>query len=263
MSLKFAANLSFLYQDLPFLDRFAAAAEDGFKGVEFLFPYEFDAEDVRRELATHGLTPALFNFSAGDFAKGDRGLASLAGRRGEFRDSLAQGLAYARAIGAERMHLMAGLRDETVSRESQYATFRDNLRIAADMGAAAGVAILIEAINTVDMPGYFLDSLEMATALIEEINHPYLGLQFDVYHVQRMHGDITRHYRAAATHIRHMQIANPPHRHEPDNGEINYPFIFDFLEKESYSGWIGCEYIPSNGTRATLGWAKDYLSPPR
>lgn len=260
MSLKLAANLSFLYQELPFLDRFAAAAEDGFTGVEFLFPYDVDPEDIRHALNQHGLTQVLFNFWPGDFSKGMRGYASLVSHDKEFRASLDQGLAYAATIGCGALHLMAGLRNPAIPHEQQYATYRQNLAAAAEMGQAADVCILIEPINALDMPGYFLKDCDMAAALIEEIDHPYLGLQFDIYHVQRTTGDIIRQFLKFAPLIRHIQIANPPNRHEPDNGEINYPYIFDFLESEGYDGWIGCEYRPSKGTRQTLEWAHKYLA---
>lgn len=259
MPLKFAANLSFLYQEIPFLDRFEAAASDGFKGVEYLFPYEFEAAEIKKRLDDNGLTQALFNVAAGDFNNGERGLSSLTGREAEFLASLDQAIEYATELGCTRLHVMAGLRDTTVAEETQLAVYRNNLRKAAAVCEKSGITALIEPINTRDMPGYFLSNASMAAALIEEINHPNLRLQFDIYHVQRTDGDIIRQYQKLAPIIRHIQIANPPNRFEPDNGEINYPYIFDLLAAEGYDGWIGCEYKPSSSTRETLGWAREFL----
>ncbi len=260
MPLKLAANLSFLYQELSFLDRFAAAADDGFTGVECLFPYAFDPEDIRRALDRQGLTQVLFNFWPGDLAKGERGYASLARHQREFRASLEQGFLYAAALDCDSLHLMAGLRDPAQPYEAQYATYRENLAFAARVGETKGIRILIEPINPIDMPGYFLNDFDMAATLIREIDHPNLGLQFDFYHAQRLTGDLVHQYRKLAPLVSHIQIANPPDRHEPGNGEINYPYIFGILEQAGYSGWIGCEYKPSRGTRETLGWARPYLS---
>ena len=261
MPLKFAANLSFLYQEVPFLERFEAAARDGFKGVEYLFPYEFQPEEIKKRLDDNGLTQVLFNLWAGDFDAGERGLASLTGREAEFQASLDQAIEYATALDCTRLHVMAGVRDTTIAEETQLAVYRNNLRKAATACAEGGITALIEPINIQDMPGYFLDSAGKAATLIEEINHPNLRLQFDMYHVQRTDGDIARQYKKFAPLIRHIQIANPPNRYEPDNGEINYLYIFDLLEAEGYNGWIGCEYKPSSGTRKTLGWAKKFLTP--
>ncbi|MEX1035700.1 MAG: 2-oxo-tetronate isomerase [Sneathiella sp.] len=262
MSLKLAANLSFLYPDLPFLDRFAAAACDGFRGVEYLFPYDFGPAEIRKRLEDNGLDQVLFNLRAGDFLKGERGLASLTGREAEFQATLDQAIDYAVALDCKRLHVMAGLRDSTVAHDTQLAVYRNNLRIAAAAAEKAGITVLIEPINTKDMPGYFLKSVSMAAALIGEINHPSLRLQFDIYHVQKTDGDIIRQYRKFSPLIRHIQIANPPNRFEPGNGEINYPYIFDYLESEGYDDWIGCEYTPSAGTSETLGWARNYLNGP-
>ncbi|MZR31260.1 2-oxo-tetronate isomerase [Sneathiella litorea] len=260
MPLNFAANLSFLYQDLPFLDRFAAAADDGFKGVEYLFPYAFDPDEIITRLNDNDLTQVLFNLWAGDFENGERGLSSLPGREVEFQASLDQAIDFATALGCKRLHVMAGIRDTTVTKEKQLTVYRNNLLKTAKTCERLGITALIEPINTKDMPGYFLDSASMAAAIIEEINHPNLRLQFDIYHVQRTDGDIANQYKRLAPLIRHIQVANPPNRHEPDNGEINYPFIFDLLEAEGYDGWIGCEYAPSAGTSETLKWAHRYLA---
>ncbi|PHQ68976.1 MAG: hydroxypyruvate isomerase [Sneathiella sp.] len=257
--LKFAANLSFLYQDLPFLDRFAAAAKDGFQGVEYLFPYDWHENELISRLKDNGLSQVLFNVWPGDWHAGERGLASLKGREKAFRETLDQALGYADALGCKQLHIMAGLRDDGTSAAAQQQTYTENLAYAAEQCEKHEITGLIEPINIKDMPGYFLSSVSMAEAILTEINHPNLKLQFDMYHVQRTNGDICLQYKRAAPLIGHIQIANPPHRFEPDNGEINYPYIFDMLEKHGYDGWIGCEYKPSMATSETLGWAQAYL----
>jgi hydroxypyruvate isomerase len=257
--LKFAANLSFLYQELPFLDRFKAASDDGFKGVEYLFPYDWPQVDLIDLLQGNDLTQVLFNVRAGNWASGERGIASLAGRQPEFRENLSEAIDYANALKCEQIHIMAGICNEISTRQAQLETYIDNLRYAAEECRKNNINALIEPINIQDMPGYFLNSVTMATAIIKEINHPNLRLQFDMYHVQRTDGDICRQFLDAKQHISHIQIANPPHRYEPDNGEINYSYIFNLLEAEGYEGWAGCEYKPSAGTSGTLGWASKYL----
>ena len=259
MALNFAANLSFLYSEIPFLDRFQAAAKDGFRGVEYLFPYDWEAQELKKRLDDNGLTQVLFNLWPGDFAAGERGIASLKGRNADFRASLDQALEYATALDCKRLHVMAGVRDEMLPREAQLDIYRENLRLAAQECGKYGITATIEPINNKDMRGYFLENVTMAAELIDEISHPNLKLQFDIYHVQRTDGDICTQYRKVAPLIAHIQIANTPMRYEPDNGEINYPYIFDMLETEGYDGWIGCEYKPSTSTTATLGWAHGYL----
>ncbi|MCF8466121.1 MAG: hydroxypyruvate isomerase family protein [Sneathiella sp.] len=260
LTLKFAANLSFLYSEIPFLDRFQAAAKDGFRGVEYLFPYDWEVKELKKRLDENGLTQVLFNLWPGDFATGERGIASLKGREADFRASLDQALAYAKALDCKRLHVMAGLRDEMMPYEAQMDIYRENLRLTAQECEKCGIAATIEPINSKDMPGYFLENVTMAARLIEEIGNPNLKLQFDIYHVQRTDGDICTQYRRVAPLVAHIQIANAPMRCEPNNGEINYPYIFDMLETEGYDGWIGCEYKPSTTTTATLGWAREYLS---
>jgi len=259
--LKFAANLSFLYQELPFLDRFAAAAKDGFKGVEYVSPYEWKAHDLKRRLDDNSLTQVLFNAFPGDWQSGERGIVSLPERKTEFRDTLDMAFDYAAALDCERLHIMAGLERKDLSFINQRHAYVENLAYAAEKCAAENITALIEPINGKDMPGYFLSSIAMAEEILAEISHPHLKLQFDIYHVQRTDGDIILQYKRAAPHVGHIQIANPPHRFEPDNGEINYPYIFKMLEGEKYDGWVGCEYKPSGVTSETLGWAHDYLNP--
>ncbi|USG60383.1 TIM barrel protein [Sneathiella marina] len=258
--LKLSANLSFLYQELPFLDRFKAAAKDGFKGVEYLFPYEWESSELLSLLNENGLQQVLFNASAGDWAAGEKGLASLSGREQEFRDSIFLALEYATALQCPQIHIMAGLRDETISHSAQLEIYHQNLAFAAEECAKRQVVALIEPINAKDMPGFFLENISMAASVLNIVDHPSLRIQFDMYHIQRTDGDICLQFLANADKIGHIQIANPPHRYEPGNGEINYPYIFNFLKSERYSGWIGCEYKPSTTTSKTLGWAKELLT---
>ncbi len=254
---RFAANLSFLYQEHPFLDRFEAAARDGFQAVEYLFPYEHDARELRARLDANGLVQALFNAPPGDWAKGERGIASLLGRGEEFRAGIRRALDYAAVLGNERLHVMAGLAE---ARETQRAVLVENLAWAAAQAAAQGVTILLEAINGRDMPGYFYHRQDEARAVCEEIGAPNLRVQFDCYHAQIVEGDLATNLRRHLPHIGHIQIAGVPDRHEPDEtNELNYPFLFRLLDELGYDGWVGCEYRPRAGTSAGLGWARPWL----
>jgi hydroxypyruvate isomerase len=257
--LNIAANLSFLYQDIPFLDRFKAAASDGFRGVEYLFPYDYAPEEINSLLRNNDLTQVLFNIRAGDWEAGERGLASLQGREEEFKATVQEALDYAEALGCQRVHVMAGLRNEAISQNAQLDTYRQNIAYAATEAKKRNLTLLIEPINNLDMPGFFLENVTMAKDLIKEIGNPNLKLQVDMYHVQKTDGDISRQFKEVFDLIGHIQIANPPYRFEPDNGEINYPYLFKLLEEANYEGWIGCEYKPSGPTSETLAWAKDYL----
>ncbi|MEH6547225.1 MAG: 2-oxo-tetronate isomerase [Sneathiella sp.] len=258
--LKLAANLSFLYQELAFLCRFEAAAKDGFKGVEYLFPYGWSGPELFNLLNNNGLKQVLFNTSAGDWNAGERGLACLPGREQEFQDSITLALEYAATLQCPQIHIMAGLRDETIAHSAQLEIYHQNLTFAATECAKSNVIALIEPINAKDIPGFFLENVAMAASTLEVVGHSNLKIQFDIYHIQRTDGDICQQYLANADNIGHLQIANPPHRSEPSNGEINYPYIFEFLESEGYSGWIGCEYKPSTTASQTLGWAKEFLT---
>jgi hydroxypyruvate isomerase len=255
---KFAANLSFIFQELDFLDRFAAAAECGFKAVEYLGAYDLRPETVAAQLERNGLTQALFNMPPGDWAKGERGLAALPGREAEFRTGVDTALVYANATKCRLVHAMAGLVPDGHDRGAAERTYVENLRYAAERLAPEGVTVIIEPINTRDIPGYFLNTTVQAMAVIDQIGHPNLQLQLDLYHVQIMEGDLAHKIRALAGRYPHIQIAGNPGRHEPDIGEINYPFLFDLLDEIGYAGWIGCEYRPKGETRAGLGWAKPY-----
>jgi len=255
---KFAANLSFIFQEVGFLERFAAAAACGFKGVEYLSPYEYPPEVIAEQLKRHGLEQALFNMPPGDWAAGERGIAALPGREQEFRDGVETALTYAKATNCRLVHAMAGLVPEGSDRAAAQRAYVANLRHAAERLAPESVTVVIEPINNRDIPGYYLNTTTQAMQVIGAVGHPNLKLQLDLYHVQIMEGDLAHRIRALAGRYPHVQIAGNPGRHEPDVGEINYPFLFDLLDELGYSGWIGCEYRPKGETRAGLGWARRY-----
>jgi len=255
---RFAANLSFMFQDLGFLERFDAAARCGFKAVEFLFPYDHPPAVIAERLAQNGLSLALFNTVAGDWAGGERGLAALPGREDEFRAGVDLAIGYATAAKCPLLHLMAGLVPEGGDRAAAERVYLENLRWAVDRVGGAGLTAVIEPINTRDIPGYFLNYTAQAMAAIERVGRANLKLQLDLYHVQIMEGDLASKIRALAGHYPHVQIAGNPGRHEPDVGEINYPYLFDLFDEIGYGGWIGCEYRPKGDTTAGLGWAKRY-----
>lgn len=251
---RFAANLSMMFGEVDFLDRFAAAAEAGFEAVEYLFPYAFSAGELGERLKANGLTQALFNMPPGDWEAGERGIAALPGREQEFREGVGQALRYAETLGCTRLHAMAGIVGEEHDREACRKTYLDNLSWAARHLEAEGVRLLVEQINTRDMPGYFLSTTAEAAAVLEEVDAPNLRLQLDLYHAQIMEGDLAAKLEALFDHIGHIQIAGVPGRHEPDVGEINYPFLFDRLDALGYEGWVGCEYRPKSETAEGLGW---------
>lgn len=253
---KLAANLSMMFEETPFLDRFAAAGTCGFTGVEFLFPYDFPADEIAARLERHHLTQVLFNLPPGDWAKGERGMAALPGREKEFMTSLERAIPYARATKCRRLHAMAGNWPAGRDRREGRAVFIANLRRAADRLAEEGVTLVIEPINTRDMPGYFLNTTGEAISVIEEAGRDNLKLQLDLYHCQIMEGDLATHVRRLAGRYAHVQIAGVPERHEPDQGEVNYDYLLSLLDEVGYDGWVGCEYRPAGDTRAGLGWAK-------
>jgi hydroxypyruvate isomerase len=255
---KFAANLSFIFQEVEFLDRFAAAAACGFKGVEYLSPYEHPPEVIAEQLSRHGLEQALFNMPPGDWAAGERGIGALPGREEEFRDGVETALTYAKATNCRLVHAMAGLVPEGSDRAAAQRAYVANLRHAAEHLAPESVTVVIEPINNRDIPGYYLNTTTQAMQVIDAVGHANLKLQLDLYHVQIMEGDLAHRIRALAGHYPHVQIAGNPGRHEPDVGEINYPFLFDLFDEIGYAGWIGCEYRPRGETKAGLGWAKRY-----
>jgi hydroxypyruvate isomerase len=253
----FCANLTMLFTELPFLDRFAAATEAGFTGVEYLFPYEFPAETLAAKLKEHGLSQALHNMPAGDWAKGERGIAIFPDRVDEFRASVDKTVAYATALGCPQVNCLAGIAPAGTDRAQYEATLVANLRYAADTLKSAGVKLLIEPINDRDIPGFFLNTSAQALEIIDRVGSDNLFLQYDVYHMQIMEGDLARTIEKHLALIPHMQIADNPGRHEPGTGEINYPFLFAHLDRIGYSGWIGCEYKPKTTTQAGLGWFKE------
>lgn len=251
---KFAANLSMLFTDLPFLDRFGAARDAGFEAVEFLFPYTYPAEQIAAQLEQHQLTLVLFNLPCGDWDAGDRGMACDPDRSAQFRASVPVALDYARALGVTQVHCMAGKVPPGLAPGAARATYLANLRHAAALFAPHGIDVLIEPINHYDMPGYFLSGSRQALDIMTEAACPNLFLQYDIYHMQRMGGELSHTIRANLARIRHMQVADNPGRHEPGTGEINYRHLFALLDEIGYDGWLGCEYIPAGDTRAGLGW---------
>jgi len=256
---KLAANLSMMFTDMPFLDRFTAAAQAGFRTVEFMFPYEEAVEDVAQALQGNSLTVALFNMPAGDWAGGERGLGALPGREAEFRNGVATALNYAQALGCTRLHLMAG-KTGGLDRDACNATLIDNVRYAADALAPHGIDVLLEPINTrVDIPGYHYDTTAAALDVIAQAARPNVRLQYDIYHMQIMEGDLARTIERILPSIGHIQLADNPGRGEPGTGEINYPWLFERIDTLGYDGFIGCEYKPVAGTDAGLGWAAPYL----
>jgi hydroxypyruvate isomerase len=255
---RFAANLSTMFTDRPFLERCAAARKAGFAAVECQFPYEVEAVDLKAELAAHGLAMLLINTPPGDFAAGERGLTGHPGREADFRAALDRALAYAKTLDCPQIHVMAGVRPESASHEACWMAYRANLRRAGEAAAAAGRQALIEPINTRDIPGYLLNTPAEAAALIEDLGLPALRLQFDFYHAQIMGGDLTRSFERHLPLIAHVQIAGVPERHEPDVGEIHHPYLFDLLDRLDYRGWVGCEYFPAGRTEDGLGWALRY-----
>lgn len=256
---RFAANLTMMYNEHAFLERFAAAARDGFKAVEYLFPYEFPAAELKARLDAHGLVQALFNAPPGDWAAGERGIASLPGREDEFRRAIDTALDYARVIGNDTLHVMAGLIAPTQDRARHRDVYLRNLAHAAEAARAQNVTIVIEPINPRDMPGFFLNRQDDAQAICREVGAPNLLVQFDCYHCQIVEGDLAMKLKRDIAGIGHIQIAGVPQRYEPDVGEIHYPYLFELIDALGYDGWIGCEYRPKAGTSEGLGWLAPYL----
>jgi 2-dehydrotetronate isomerase len=253
---RFAANLSMMFTEVPFLDRFDAAAKAGFTSVEFLFPYEHPAEAIGERLRRNGLTQALFNLPPGDWAAGEKGFASLPERFDDLKQSLHTALPYAKATGVKRVHLMAGIADRNDPKA--VAAFRKSVAVAAEFFAPHGLDVVIEPINPRNVPGYFLNDFGFARDLINELKISNLKLQFDIYHCQIIHGDVTMRLREMMPIVGHVQIASIPSRNEPDGEELNYPFLFTELDRLGYGGFVGCEYNPRGKTSDGLGWFKSY-----
>jgi hydroxypyruvate isomerase len=259
--IRLAANLSMLFTEYDFLDRFAAAAAAGFRGVEYLFPYAYSTQQLRAALDSAGLSQVLFNLPPGNWDSGERGLTSLPGREAEFRDSVAKALDYAEALNCPRLHAMAGLLPENadeVTRVAHWETYISNLRYAASEFSERGKVLLVEPINPRDMPGFLLNTQAQAQAVIEQVGAKNLRVQFDLYHCQIVEGDLIRNLEAQFANIGHVQIAGVPERHEPDRGEVHYPAVLDRLESLGYEGWVGCEYRPAGTTAAGLSWGHAY-----
>jgi hydroxypyruvate isomerase len=268
---RFAANLHYLFNELPFEDRFAAAARAGFRGVEAQVPYALPAARTAALLRHNGLTMALIDTPQGDWDRGERGLAAVPGREAEFRDGVRMAADYAAAIGCECVHVIAGIVPDGADRDAMQPTYLENLAFAADYLGKSGVTAVIEPINpllgvvpegetytTFGMRGFYLTRVAQAIEALDAVAHPNLHLHLDFYHLQMTEGRLAENFRAVAPRTRHLQLAGVPGRHEPDVGEINYPFLFDLIDELGFAGWVGCEYRPRAGTLAGLGWAAAY-----
>ena len=256
--MRLAANLSMMFNEVAFLDRFQAAADQGFKGVEFLFPYEHPAAEIRARLDGAGLQQVLFNAPPGDWAGGERGTASLPGRQREFRDGILQALDYAGTLGNSLVHVMAGIPPADLRPGVAAALYATNLAWACEQAAPRGITLVIEPINHRDMPGFFLNTMAQGAAVVEALGRDRLGLQFDIYHCQVTEGDVTKRMEALMPLIAHMQIADVPARNEPGTGEIGWGYVFSTVERLGYAGWVGCEYRPASATVPGLAWRDKY-----
>lgn len=257
---KFAANLSMLFTELPFLDRFGAAAKAGFPGVEYLFPYAFPKDEIVSRLRSNGLTQVLFNLPAGDWDNGERGIACDPARVAEFQDGVGKACDYAKALGNKQVNCLSGIASKSVDPNKIGQTFVDNLRFAAAELKKAGILLIAEPINTFDIPGFYLNRSAQALAIFDEVGSDNLKLQYDIYHMQRMEGDLARTIETNLARIAHVQVADNPGRNEPGTGEINCPFLFAHLDRIGYTGWVGAEYKPRASTEAGLGWLAPYLA---
>ena len=251
---KFAANLTMLFTEHPFLDRFEHAAKAGFKAVEFLFPYAFNAGDIKRRLDANGLQLVLHNLPAGDWDAGERGIACHPDRVQEFRDGVEKAIGYARLLGVRRLNCLVGKAPAGVADEVLRQTVVENLRFAAAELKKVGLRLLIEPINTFDIPGFYLNRTVQAAGILVEVGADNAFIQYDIYHAQRMEGELAETIHKYLPRIGHIQLADNPGRNEPGSGEINYPFLFAYLDRIGYDGWIGCEYRPATTTEAGLGW---------
>jgi hydroxypyruvate isomerase len=250
----FSANLGFLFTEVPFLERFAAARACGFRAVEFMFPYGWDTGELAIRIADEGLILDLFNLPAGDFEAGERGMATDPARRAEFHDGVERALERADALGVRKLNCLVGRRDESMAWQVQYDCLVDNLRWAAGRVGSTGRVLLVEQLNPLENPGFFLDRIGVAERVLDEVGSPHLRLQFDVYHVQRTQGDVVATLRRLIERVGHVQIADSPERHEPGTGELNYATILAELDRLGYAGRIGLEYRPSSSAAGSLGW---------
>jgi len=255
--LSFAANLSMLFTEVDFLERFARASKAGFRAVECQFPYPYKVDELAEQLQRYQLVLVLHNLPPGDWGKGDRGIACLPDRVGEFQDGLGRGIEYATALGCTRVNCLAGIAPATVAHDKLHETFVGNLRFAARSLKDAGIRLLVEPLNTRDTPGFFLQTSRRAVEIIQEVASDNLYLQFDVYHAHIMEDDLVSSLQQSMKHIAHVQIADDPGRHEPGTGGIDYTLVFETLERANYDGWVGCEYVPSRTTEETLTWLRN------
>jgi hydroxypyruvate isomerase len=258
---RFCANLTLLFNEVPFTDRFRAAAQAGFTGVEYLFPYDYDKDELANALQQHRLEQVLHNLPAGDWANGERGIGCHPARVGEFQDGVGQAIDYATRLGCRQVNCLAGLVPDNVSAERMRTTLVANLKFAALKLKEHGIRLLIEPINTRDIPGFYLTHSSQGIDIIREVGSDNLFLQYDIYHMQVMEGDLAPTIEKHLARIAHMQLADNPGRHEPGTGEINYPFLFSHIDRLGYAGWIGCEYKPAGATVDGLGWVRPYLQP--
>ena len=256
---KFAANLTMLFNELPFLDRFERAAQAGFTAVEFLFPYAFAAGDIKARLDANRLTLVLHNLPAGDWEAGERGIACLPGREAEFRAGVGRAIEYAKALGVTQLNCLAGKVPAGAEPAQLRQTLVANLKFAATELNQAGLRLLIEPINTFDIPGFYLNRTALAIEILDEVGAKNAFVQYDIYHAQRMEGELAATMQKYLTRIGHIQLADNPGRNEPGTGEINYAFLFAHLDRIGYSGWIGCEYKPATTTEAGLGWHRPFV----
>jgi hydroxypyruvate isomerase len=259
---RFCANLTMLYTEHPFLDRFAAARADGFEAVEYMFPYPFPKERLAEALQRNGLRQVLHNLPAGDWEAGERGIACQPGREGEFQDGVGRAIEYATALDCPQVNCLVGIPPQGADPQSVRRAVVGNLAYAARAVGQAGIRLLIEPVNGFDIPGFWLQHADQAVGVIEEVGSDNLWLQYDLYHQQRMDGELTATWRRLKDRIAHIQVAENPGRGEPGTGEINFPFLFAELDRDGYAGWVGCEYKPRGGTSAGLGWLKPYLRAP-
>ena len=256
---RFCANISLLFTDVELPERFAAAAHAGFKAVEIQFPYDFEAAMLAERAQSAGVEVVLFNLPGGDIAKGDRGIGCQPSRMSEFRDGVGRALRYARALGCRKLNCLAGIAPPRSMDASLRETLISNLIYAGGELEREGMELLVEPANTRTFPGFFLRHTGQAIAIMDEARAPNLRLQYDVFHMQIMEGDLAKTIESNLARIGHIQIADVPERHEPGTGEVNFEFLFDWLDRLGYTGWIGAEYIPAAGTEAGLGWARRYL----
>ncbi len=255
---KLAANLTMLFNEVDFLDRFGEAARAGFKGVEFLFPYAFEPAQIAERLDANRLELVLHNLPAGNWEAGERGIACNPARKAEFQDGVGKAIEYAKALGVRQLNCLVGIKPQHVTDGQAYGAVVDNLKFAAGALKAEGIRLLVEPINTFDIPGFYLSGTEQALGIIRETGSDNIRVQYDIYHMQRMEGELAATIKANLAMIGHIQLADNPGRFEPGTGEINYRYLFGMLDEIGYTGWIGCEYKPKNGTAAGLKWIAEH-----